>query len=141
MKSDHLFSNLEKIKKHNGRRYQFTFEIESLFFLGFNIQNRLKIVSSDLSTESISNSEFLFFNTTQSGLKYNITILTLLIFLTISFFIMTVLILDDFPLTNDFSFLDLVLNPPFLNNRLSFSSVNNSLNTVLINLLQGSKNF
>jgi hypothetical protein len=54
---------------------------------------------------------------------------------------MTELILDDFPLTNDFSFLDLVLNPPFLNNRLAFSSVNNSLNTILINLLQGSKNF
>jgi hypothetical protein len=141
LKPDHLFSNPEKIKKPNGRKYQFTFEIESLFFLGFNIQNRLKIVSSDLSTESISNSEFLFFNTTWGSLKYNIAILTLLIFITISFFIMTELILDDFPLTNDFSFLDLVLNPPFLNNRLAFSSVNNSLNTILINLLQGSKNF
>jgi hypothetical protein len=141
LKPDHLVPNLEKNKKTNGKKYQFTFEIEYIFFLGFNIQNRLKIKSSDISTKSALNSEFSFFDTTQGSFKFHIIVLIFLTLLAASFFIVTELILDSSALCNDFSFLDLVLNPPFLSNQLSFFSVNNSLNTILINLLQGTKDF
>ena len=128
MKFEHLSSSFNNNKKLYTKKSYFTFEIKSITFLNFNLQNILyfKFNSEEPLTSSI-------FNDSKNSIL--IFFLIFFIFFIFTFFIFIFFINQNYPSFDNNTLHFLFINDNFNLNK-NFKHFNFFINTILINFIQ-----